>query len=176
MLFGWSCENIRNEDKPTHYYHLYSYSSVKSVVHWFQFMQHSRFQMYDDRRWRAKKPDAQSYVQPGYPLSQIRCPIALFYGGRDTLQDTEKLIKELPKSTFVHEEPSYEHIDFLFADCAKEKIYPKIIELCQTASNRYASNMTPGTTPPHRHIYTGVRERETEAEGFESTSPLYTTQ
>jgi len=39
--------------------------------------------------------DYQSYVLPCYPVHQVKCPIALFLGGEDTVPDNEWLISQL---------------------------------------------------------------------------------
>ncbi len=62
FLFGWDMANIEPADKPLLYSHIYSYSSVKSVVHWFQLMRSKRFQVYDDSRWKGPQT---SYVCGG---------------------------------------------------------------------------------------------------------------
>jgi lysosomal acid lipase/cholesteryl ester hydrolase len=38
FLFNWHCRNISNSQKVAAYSHLYSFTSVKAVVHWFQIM------------------------------------------------------------------------------------------------------------------------------------------
>ncbi|KAF8336937.1 putative triglyceride lipase-cholesterol esterase [Cantharellus anzutake] len=48
FLFSWYSRNISQEQKLAAYAHLYSFASVKSVVHWFQIMRTGVFQMYDD--------------------------------------------------------------------------------------------------------------------------------
>jgi len=138
FLFGWTCENIEASEKPLLYSHLYSYSSVKCMVHWFQITASKRFQMYDDNikvttcgeasRWR-------SYALPCYHPSQIKCPMALFCGDRDTVPDTEWLLRQVPPHTFVHREESYEHLDFLWARNAPDRIYPKVVDLIEKHQN-----------------------------------------
>jgi lysosomal acid lipase/cholesteryl ester hydrolase len=136
FLFGWKCDNIANNEKPLLYSHLYSYASVKCMVHWFQITRARRFQMFDENiqvapwgnnRWKA-------YALPAYHPSQIKCPMALFCGDRDTVPDTEWLLKEVPAPTYVHREPTYEHLDFLWAHNAPERVYSKVIELIEKKS------------------------------------------
>jgi len=57
--------------------------------------------------------------------------MALFYGGRDNLPDTEWLLKQVPAPTFVHREETFEHLDFLWAQNAPERVYTKVIELIE---------------------------------------------
>lgn len=48
FLFNWRASNIAIAQKLAAYPHLYSYTSTKSVVHWFQIIRTKSFQMYDD--------------------------------------------------------------------------------------------------------------------------------
>ena len=46
FLFSWHSKQISQDQKLAAYAHLYSFASVKSVVHWFQIMRTGTFQMY----------------------------------------------------------------------------------------------------------------------------------
>lgn len=48
LLFGWTMRNLSHETKCIAYWHLYSYTSVKSIVHWMQIIRCSELQMYDE--------------------------------------------------------------------------------------------------------------------------------
>ncbi|KAJ2547748.1 cholesterol esterase [Coemansia sp. RSA 1933] len=48
LLFGWKMRNLSQETKCIVYWHLYSYTSVKAIVHWMQIIRCGRLQMYDD--------------------------------------------------------------------------------------------------------------------------------
>ncbi|KAJ1965756.1 hypothetical protein GGI12_000548 [Dipsacomyces acuminosporus] len=48
LLFGWQMNNLSNETKNICYWHLYSYTSVKAIVHWMQIIRCGELQMYDD--------------------------------------------------------------------------------------------------------------------------------
>ena len=50
-MFSWNTLKIDASDKPVLYSHIYSMSSVKSVVHWFQIMKAQKFQRYQE--WTA---------------------------------------------------------------------------------------------------------------------------
>lgn len=135
FLFGWSMKNVHPKDKGLHYAHIYSYSSVKTVVQWFQIMNSGHFQMYDDHRWRTQ--NSKTYIQPRYPIHQIACPISIFYGGRDELPDTQRLIESLPDDSIVHEEPTFEHLDFMYSRESAKRVYPRIVELATRATTHY---------------------------------------
>lgn len=46
FLFNWTGNNINQNQKLAAYPHLYSLTSTKSVVHWFQIIRNKSFQMY----------------------------------------------------------------------------------------------------------------------------------
>ncbi|KAJ2163179.1 cholesterol esterase [Coemansia sp. RSA 552] len=48
LLFGWTMGNMSQETKCIVYWHLYSYTSVKSIVHWMQIIRRGELQMYDE--------------------------------------------------------------------------------------------------------------------------------
>jgi len=127
-LFKWSTSELDPLEKELMYSHLYSYSSVKCLVHWFQITRTSRFQMYDG----TVSPVHNSYlhyVLPAYQPSKIKCPMAIFYGGKDTVPDMKYLLNEVPPSTFIHKEDNYEHLDLIWAASAPERIFKKVVEV-----------------------------------------------
>jgi lysosomal acid lipase/cholesteryl ester hydrolase len=140
FLFGWEMTCINRSEKPLLYSHLYSHTSVKAVVHWFQILKAKKFQMFDDCLENAYSGNETytAYTLPQYRLSQVRTPVACFCGGRDTLPQSEKLIASLPKDkvVFVHTEEKYEHLDFMWAKNVATNIYPKILTLLHKYNGR----------------------------------------
>eukprot|EP01087_Luapelamoeba_hula_P016092 TRINITY_DN4917_c0_g1_i1.p1 TRINITY_DN4917_c0_g1~~TRINITY_DN4917_c0_g1_i1.p1 ORF type:complete len:464 (-),score=77.92 TRINITY_DN4917_c0_g1_i1:68-1459(-) len=135
MLFGWDGSRIADSEKSHVYAHLYSQTSVKCVVHWFQIICSRTFQMFDDS-YRTSARNVDSYHQnsvPSYPLSRLQsCPVACFYGLRDNMSDIKRLVGALPKNTRYFEEPDYEHLDFLWADNVRTHVFPRIKQLLGT--------------------------------------------
>eukprot|EP01012_Entosiphon_sulcatum_P020345 TRINITY_DN25319_c0_g1_i1.p1 TRINITY_DN25319_c0_g1~~TRINITY_DN25319_c0_g1_i1.p1 ORF type:complete len:464 (+),score=72.89 TRINITY_DN25319_c0_g1_i1:31-1422(+) len=121
ILFDWRGKNMGDAAKRVYYSHLYSYTSVKVMLHWLQILRSKRFAMFEDDY-------NSSHLSPAYPLRQISCPVALFYGGADNLPDIDFLRANL-KPVFMCEVPGYEHLDFLWAHNANEKVYGKVLEL-----------------------------------------------
>ena len=83
FLFGWRTKNITTHQKLAAYPHLYSFTSTKSVVHWFQIIRNGTFQMYDDE---VSAPLALSNSSSYYKVAKfttrnIKTPIVLIYGG-----------------------------------------------------------------------------------------------
>lgn len=130
FLFNWRGSNISLNQKIAAYSKLYSYASVKSVVHWFQIVRNQSFQMYDD--------DIQSpmmafsgksfYKVAKFPTRNITTPIFLFYGGNDSLVDINVILKELPGHTVAKEIKHYEHLDFLWAGDVDKQVFPHVLE------------------------------------------------
>jgi lysosomal acid lipase/cholesteryl ester hydrolase len=135
FLFGWSAHCIDPAEKSLLYSHIYSFSSVKTVVHWFQIIQAAKFQMFDD--CMANNVSSNPYDRyttkalPHYRTMQLQCPVACFYGGRDNLPNTKAVLANIPKSRVVllHKEEEYEHLDFMWAKDTGTKICPKVLDL-----------------------------------------------
>ncbi|TVY86091.1 putative lipase [Lachnellula willkommii] len=130
FLFGWRARNISTSQKLAAYPHLYSFTSTKSVVHWFQIIRTKSFQMYDD--------DVQQVLPFGgvskytkvakFPTRNIKTPIVLVYGGSDSLVDIDVMMRELPAHTIATEIPHYEHLDFLWARDVESLVFPHVFD------------------------------------------------
>ena len=199
LLFDWNSSNMSAHTKMNAYQHLYSTSSVKAMLHWFQIIQNRRFAMFDEeiskviKHWSAgidevgqdnwenmhgseeqlvlseKQPlmmmpkrriPLVTHLTPRYPTQQIsNVPIAVFYGGSDTLLDMKQLLKGLNESqltapmpfameppkiivdrlagykhdasslVFMKCIPAYEHICLLWADDAHQHVHPDIFRI-----------------------------------------------
>jgi len=134
FLFGWHARNISPSQKLAAYPHLYSFTSTKSVVHWFQIIRTKSFQMYDD--------DVQPVVSLGsvskytkvakFPTRNIKTPIVLVFGGSDSLVDINVMLKELPSHTVATEIPHYEHLDFLWAREVDTLVFPHVFDALES--------------------------------------------
>lgn len=86
ILFGWTAQNIDFQQKVVSYAHLYSYTSVKSLVHWFQIIRAQTFQMFDDESSGSVFGNGGAFYKvTRFPTKNIHSPIALIYGGIDSL-------------------------------------------------------------------------------------------
>lgn len=117
FLFNWSSRNISTHQKLAAYPHLFSFTSTKSVVHWFQIIRNKSFQMYDDDVQAPLSIGASDrYYKPAkFPTRNIKTPVLLVYGGSDSLVDIKVMLKELPRHTIAKEVAHFEHLDFLWA-------------------------------------------------------------
>jgi lysosomal acid lipase/cholesteryl ester hydrolase len=126
-LFGWRNANITPSQKIAAYSHLYSFASVKSVVHWFQIMRHAAFIMYDDNI-SPIGPSASSYRPVRFPTRNIVTPIVLLYGDEDSLVDIDVLLKELPDHTVSKRLCGYEHLDVLWGKDIHIDVIPAVLD------------------------------------------------
>lgn len=125
-LFAWTSSNISPAQKIGAYAHLYSFASVKSVVHWFQIMRSSKFQLYDDDITMGRATNS-SYRPARFPTKNIMSPIVLLYGDRDSLVDIDAMTKELPSHTEVRPLQSYEHLDIIWGKDVHEHVIPHVL-------------------------------------------------
>ncbi|KAI1378949.1 alpha/beta-hydrolase [Hypoxylon crocopeplum] len=130
FLFGWRTKNISVSQKLAAYPHLYSFTSTKSVVHWFQIIRNQSFQMYDDDVQSPLSINTSSkYTKVAkYPTRNIRTPIVLVYGGSDSLVDIKVMLRELPNRTVATEIPHYEHLDFLWARDVDTQVFQHVFD------------------------------------------------
>lgn len=134
FLFNWRTKNISTSQKLAAYPHLYSFTSTKSVVHWFQIIRNKSFQMYDDDvHPPISLSSSKKYTRvPKYPTRNIRTPIVLVYGGIDSLVDIKVMLRELPKQTVATEIPHYEHLDFLWARDVDSQVFPHVFDALES--------------------------------------------
>lgn len=135
-LFGWRSQNIDPIMKLTLYHHLFSLTSVKTIVHWFHIIASQRFEMFTEYinpthgsvnsgssnvastpnvdiasslRWFTSfRSLHDQQIMPLYDTRMVQTPLAFFVGGADTLIDIEKLLMILPAYSGPIRVP-YEH-------------------------------------------------------------------
>ncbi|KAK4236752.1 Alpha/Beta hydrolase protein [Achaetomium macrosporum] len=134
FLFNWRTQNISASQKLAAYPHLYSFTSTKSVVHWFQIIRTKSFQMYDDDVHPPLLLTSSSkYTKVArYPTRNIKTPVVLVYGGSDSLVDIKAMLRELPHQTVANEIPHYEHLDFLWARDVDEQVFPHVFDALES--------------------------------------------
>ena len=138
FLFGWTASNISTHQKLAAYPHLYSFTSTKSVVHWFQIIRNKSFQMYDDDVQAPLSLVASDryYKVAKFPTRNIKTPIVLVYGGSDSLVDIKVMLKELPRHTVAKEIPHFEHLDFLWAQDVDTLVFPYVFASLEEYAGR----------------------------------------
>ena len=71
---------------------------------------------------------------PLYDLTQVKAPVALYWGEQDWLadpDDVQLIRKSLPNIVDDLSVESYDHVDFVWAMNAKEAVYDRMIKLMQ---------------------------------------------
>lgn len=134
-LFGWHVKNISLSQKLAAYTHLYSFTSTKAVVHWFQIIRTKSFQMYDDdvQSTLYTSSSTKLYTKVAkFPTRNIKTPIVLLYGGSDSLVDIDAMLKELPPHTIATEIPHFEHLDFLWAREVETLVFPHVFDALES--------------------------------------------
>jgi len=134
FLFNWRTKNISTSQKLAAYPHLYSFTSTKSVVHWFQIIRTKSFQMYDDDVHPPLLLSSSSkYTKVAkYPTRNIKTPVVLVYGGSDSLVDIKVMLRELPSQTVATEIPHYEHLDFLWARDVDTQVFQHVFDALES--------------------------------------------
>lgn len=94
LLFNWKSKNIDISQKLISYYHLYSTTSVKCVVHWFQIIKSKKFQMYQDSEI------FQPFEYPTRQAIKIK-ELLLIFGMNDSLVDIDVIVNQLPKYEII---------------------------------------------------------------------------
>ena len=135
-LFDWEAKNIDRYQKLAAYLHLFSFTSTKCVVHWFQIIRNKSFQFFDDEVHAPFSISASErfYKPVKYPTKNIKTPIVLLYGSSDSLVDIDIMLEKLPRGTVAKPIKTYEHLDFLWAKDVDKQVFGHVFE----ALDRYS--------------------------------------
>ncbi|KAK9324854.1 Alpha/Beta hydrolase protein [Lipomyces orientalis] len=132
FLFNWHGKHISFHQKVAAYAHLYSFASVKTVVHWFQIMRHSCFQMFDDEPSSPIRLYGQAYYKVAqFPTRNIRSPIYLLYGTTDSLVDIDVMLNELPSHAVAIPVEDHEHLDIIWGRDVQQMVMPHVLKVLE---------------------------------------------
>lgn len=136
-LFNWHSYNISPHQKIAAYAHLYSFTSVKAVVHWFQIMRNAAFQMYDDDVLSPIVATSVSSYRPvRFPTRNIVTPIVLLYGDTDSLVDINTMLAQLPVHTVAKRLYGYEHLDVLWGRNVHIDVIPEVTKTLEVFNTK----------------------------------------
>lgn len=126
FLFNWKNENIISSQSVA-FKNLYSPTSVKCIVHWFQILKTQKFQMYVSSN-DLNQNDKSIFEPIPFPTkSNIKVPLLLIYGDNDSLVDIETLKYNLPEnSTFEIPVKNHEHLDIIWGDDVNKLVYQNV--------------------------------------------------
>ncbi|KAK9467951.1 alpha/beta-hydrolase [Lipomyces arxii] len=132
FLFNWHGHNISFQQKIAAYAHLYSFTSVKTVVHWFQIMRRGCFQMFDDDVTSAIRLYGNAFYHVAqFPTRNIRSPIYLVYGTEDSLVDIDAMLSELPKHAVAIPVIGHEHLDIVWGRDVEKEVLPHVFHILE---------------------------------------------
>ncbi|KAK9455892.1 Alpha/Beta hydrolase protein [Dipodascopsis uninucleata] len=135
-LFNWSGNNISLQQKFASYSHLYSFTSVKCVVHWFQIMRNRCFQMYDDDLSSPVRFYGQAFYKVAqFPTKNIQSPIYLIYGTTDSLVDIDSMLRELPPHAVAIPVKDHEHLDIIWGRDVHRLVLPHVTQILDEYSS-----------------------------------------
>ncbi|EGW32616.1 uncharacterized protein SPAPADRAFT_138466 [Spathaspora passalidarum NRRL Y-27907] len=156
LLFGWDCKNISQFQREIGYPHMFSNSSVKSLVHWFQIIGAKRFQMFNETgdfgltrlSSLSRTSQKKSHLVAPFPIADhLNVPMLLFYGDSDILVDINKTKSLIVDNNDNMREklevilcPEYEHMDTLWGNDVYEDVFVKVIERLEQDNNDKMSN------------------------------------
>ncbi|KAK7207990.1 Alpha/Beta hydrolase protein [Myxozyma melibiosi] len=130
FLFDWHGDNITLHQKIASYAHLYSFASVKTVVHWFQIMRHRCFQMFDDDLSTPLRLYGNAFYKVAqFPTRNIRSPIYLIYGTKDSLVDIDTMLDELPPHATAIPVEGHEHLDIIWGADVGKVVIPHVLRI-----------------------------------------------
>jgi lysosomal acid lipase/cholesteryl ester hydrolase len=135
-LFGWDMNGYGSDERKAELYrHIYSYTSVKTVVHWMQIVSAGEFQMFTDET-RVLSEKYPTGVVPRYPVEQIRCPVSILYGARDDLTDIPWLLNKLRLQNKAICIPHMQHLELIWGADASTLVFPHVITHLKETSKR----------------------------------------
>lgn len=177
ILFGWTAHNIPFQQRIVSYAHLYSYTSVKALVHWFQIIRAQTFQMFDDEvSGNTFGNPSAFYKVAKFPTKNIRSPIILVYGTIDSLVEyaclesvltvsIDVMLAQLPPHTIAKKVENYEHLDILWGKDVDKVVIPHVLEYLKKYADpvegaKYNGINSINSTHPSEHSITeGPRKR-----------------
>lgn len=130
LIAGSDSRNMNATRTPVYLSHTPAGTSVKNILHFGQLVEAGRFQQYD-YGWVKNLVQYRSTSPPVYPVEKIGTEIVLFSGEHDTLADTRdvKWIAGKLKNVAINQViPEYNHLDFIWGQSARNKVYKKIIK------------------------------------------------
>lgn len=114
--------------------------SLKQLAHFGQIFRSKNFNKYDYGAMGNLKRYF-TVTPPNYNLRRCRTPVVIYYSTNDniaTIKDVERLaynLTSVAEVIKVSDDDKFSHIDFLFADDAKELIYDPAIDRLDQFSN-----------------------------------------
>ncbi|ONH65234.1 Sterol esterase TGL1 [Cyberlindnera fabianii] len=134
ILFNTSGANISSKQKLAGYPYLFSVSSVKCVVHWFQIIRQQSFHKY--YKAAVSKMTDDLWEVELFDMKNLKVPCLLVYGDADILVDIDKTRQHFKQSNLdiqTIKVSGYEHMDTLWADEVLYTVFAPVLEKIEEA-------------------------------------------
>ena len=157
LLFGWTGANISQSQKEIGYPHMFSNSSVKSLLHWFQIIKAGRFQMFEETCCYGitklsclshKLKQKGNRVAPFPIADHLDVPMVLFYGDNDILVDINKTKNLIVDNNHKMQDklelvlcPGYEHMDTLWGENVYQDVFKPVLERLEKLEFSFGYNI-----------------------------------
>ena len=132
LLAGIQCKLLNVTRLPVIISQTPAGTSLENMQHFAQMVESNKFQKYDFGSPEENRKHYNQTTPPLYDLSTLMVPVSLFWGGEDWLADKEDVLQLIEKLHHVENSdyvPSYDHLGFMWALTAPEKIYNKILNI-----------------------------------------------
>ncbi|XP_074153197.1 lipase member N-like [Sminthopsis crassicaudata] len=129
---GYDTKNLNVSRTSIYFSHSPTGTSIQNILHLKQLFQSDEFRAYD---WGSEAENRRHYNQslpPLYDLTTMKVPTAIWAGGKDLLVDpvdVAKLLPQIKTLQFYEMLPDWNHIDFIWALDAPQRVYSKILSL-----------------------------------------------
>ena len=128
-LFHWTDTNWDPANKNVFFRFTPRPTSSKALLHWTQMAQRGHIGVFD----ASLERDPTRMIASRFDISAVRCPLACFYGRKDTIIDGDRFVRECRNRNLnlVHGEciDGYEHMDVIWAADAPTLVFKKIVDI-----------------------------------------------
>ncbi|KAJ3351416.1 hypothetical protein HDU83_008918 [Entophlyctis luteolus] len=123
FLFDWSDRNWQAHTKVHTFQFTPRPESSKNIHHWARIGRRGKVCTFSDTSTESR-----------FDVSCVKCPLAMWYGTRDTIVDAPRLIRECREDVRVQlvaaeEIVGYEHMDCLWASDARELVAQRVADV-----------------------------------------------
>ena len=132
LIAGFDKSNLNATRTPVYYSHTPAGTSVQNMLHFAQLIRNEgTFSKYDYGflknfyKYGSSSP-------PAYQLKNVKVPVVLISGSKDTLADPKDvawLKTQLPHVLKFKQIQGYNHLDFIWGMSAREKVYKHLIAI-----------------------------------------------